>query len=209
MARTTWPNCTRRRPARKDKRVTDDDGQAARMAEFVALRQEIQDRSANQYQMFSLQITTAGTIFGFVLSRPDITTLLAIVPFSSYLLCARVVSQHDGINRLGRYIREELSPHVTGGLGWEDWSQRHQRRHRFLGLTLPHVMTFPGPSLVALIWTAPSVFAHISSEPGLRVAQLAAWIAGLCFTVISLTLLAHMHRLPRPAVQHGPRSTSE
>jgi hypothetical protein len=49
-----------------------------------------------QLQFLSLQLTLSGAVFGFAISRTGMTGLLLIVPFSSYLLCGRLVSQHFG-----------------------------------------------------------------------------------------------------------------
>src|SRR5262249_48999038 len=85
------------------------------LAEFRALRQEIEDPIKAQHQILSLQLTLTAAIFGFVISRSGLTPLLAIVPISSYLLCGRLVSQHVGTVHASEYIMSELSGRVPGG----------------------------------------------------------------------------------------------
>jgi hypothetical protein len=89
------------------------------LAEFVALREEMQERFKAQQMLLSLQLTLVATIFGFAISQRGIAALLLIVPFSSYLLCGRQVAQHFAGQRIAQYITDELTPRVHGGLGWE------------------------------------------------------------------------------------------
>ena len=129
------------------------------LAEFSALREEIQERVKAQQHMLSLQLTLSGAVFGFSISRPGMIALLLIVPFSSYLLCGRLVAHHFGTLRVAKYIREELNGQVPGGLRWEEWLERQQcRRPHFLGSALPLLLTFVGASVLALGWTIGYVF---------------------------------------------------
>lgn len=168
------------------------------LAEFAALREEIQERVRAQQQLLTVQLTLAGTVFGFALSQHGMTALLLIVPFSSYLLCGRLVAQHFGTVRVARYIREELSARVPGGLGWEEWLEgQHKRRPHFLGLDLPLLLTFVGASLLALAWTAGQVYtgAGVGTLPRLGLALV--WLVGLSTTGLSTMLLLQMSgRLP-------------
>lgn len=102
------------------------------LAEFSALREEIQARVKAQQQMLSLQLTLSGAVFGFAISQPGKTALLLIVPFSSYLLCGRLVAQHFGTLRVAKYIKEDLSDRVPGGLRWEQWLEQQQSRRPHL-----------------------------------------------------------------------------
>lgn len=168
------------------------------LAEFAALRDEIQERVKAQGQMLSLQLTLAGAVFGFAISRPGLTALLLIVPFSSYLLCGRLVAQHFGTLRVAKYIKEELSPKVPGGLRWEEWLEQQQRRRpHFLGSALPLLLTFVGASLLALGWTADFVFAHSGIGVVQRLGLVILWFVGLAATGLSTMLVLQMAgRLP-------------
>lgn len=159
------------------------------LAEFVALRSEMELRAKHQNQIVALQIATTGGVFGYVLSRAGLLPLLLIVPASSYLLCGRYAAQHTAIMRMSTYIRKELSPRVPGGLGWEQWIGARPRSGRFLGWFLPFVLAFPGASVAALAWTFETVEPlrfHYSLHLG---AIATIWWVGVIITFVSLYLL--------------------
>jgi hypothetical protein len=168
------------------------------LAEFSALRDEIQERVKAQQHMLSLQLTLAAAVFGFAISRPGMTALLLIVPFSSYLLCGRLVANHFGTLRVAKYIREDLSARVPGGLLWERWlEQQQKRRPHFLGLTLPLLLTFVGASTLALAWTIGYVFARDDVAAFSHFGLASLWILGLAATGLSTMLVLQMtDRLP-------------
>jgi hypothetical protein len=177
------------------------------LAEFSALRNEIQDRVKAQQQMLSLQLTLSGAVFGFAISRPGMTALLLIVPFSSYLLCGRLVAQHFGTLRVAKYIREELSGRVPGGLRWEQWLEQQQsRRPHFLGSVLPLLLTFVGASVLTLAWTFGYVFVHGNMAIFPRLGLVVLWLVGVATASLSTTLLLRMAgRLPARDWEHaGP-----
>ncbi|GAB3649580.1 hypothetical protein [Glycomyces tarimensis] len=72
------------------------DGCEGPLAEFSALRQEILERVKAQQQLLTVQPTVTATIFAFAVSQQDMTAVMLIVPFSSYLLCGRLVASHFG-----------------------------------------------------------------------------------------------------------------
>lgn len=164
------------------------------LAEFSALRTEIQDRVRAQQTLLSLQLTMLGAIFGFAISEGEMVILL-IVPFSSYLLCGRLVAQHFAILRVAKYIREELSNRVPGGLHWEEWVATHRARQSFLGSEMPLLITFVGASILALAWTIRGLLGARSTlaDYGL----MAVWILGLATATLSAVLIFQMvGRLP-------------
>lgn len=168
------------------------DGFAGPLAEFAELRTEIQERVKAQQQFFALQLTTAGGVIGFALSRSGLTGLLLIVPFSSFLLCGRLVAQHFGLLRVAEYIRDELSPRVPGGLGWEDWLHQRGGRPPFVALALPLLLTFVGAAALALWWTAGFVYAGDGESLSRHVGLIALWLAGLGVSVLSARLVLQM-----------------
>lgn len=168
------------------------------LAEFVALRQEILQRISTQQLILSLQLTLIGAIFGFSISHPNIIGILLIVPFGSYLLCGRLVSQHFGILQVADYIREELSYKVPGGLMWEEWLAR-QRVHRlhFFGSTLPLLLTFVGTSVLALGWTTAFVFTNAAMTVAGHVGLILTWTVASATSGLSAILILQMAgRLP-------------
>jgi hypothetical protein len=100
-------------------------GNEGSLAEFAALRQEIDRRNLVRHALFVLQLTSAGAIFSFALSGQTHSSFLLIVPISTYVLCARYVEQQHGIQRVASYIKNELSNRVAGGLGWEARQVKH------------------------------------------------------------------------------------
>lgn len=75
-----------------------------------------------------------------------------------------MVAQHFGNLRVAKYIKEELATRVPGGLNWEAWLEAQQReRPHLLGFTLPHLLTFVGVGVLALAWTAHSIFYRTTS----------------------------------------------
>ncbi|GAM44612.1 hypothetical protein KP696_33260 [Nocardia seriolae] len=173
------------------------------MAEFAALRAEIDTRISLQQAILVLQLTTAGAIFSFALSNPSRTRFLLILPLTTYALCARHSLHHFGIVRLGTYIRESLSRRVPGELQWEDWLIAHPRVPlRFVAWANPLYLTFPGAAALALAWSAPRTFASRDdlSVP-LRVGFSGIWLVGLAATALCLYLVwtitaAHRYRIP-------------
>ncbi len=94
---------------------------AGPLAEFVALRTEIERRSTIQWHVLALQITIAGAIFGFALSGTRREALLLVIPMTTYMTFGRYITHAVFITLIGKYIHTELSPRVPGGLRWERW----------------------------------------------------------------------------------------
>lgn len=161
-------------------------------AEFVALREEIQERFKAQQTLLSLQLTTVAAIFGFAISRQDMDALLLIVPFTSYLLCGRQVAQHFAGQRLAQYIMEELTHRIPGGLGWEQWLQSRQHRPHILGSTLPLLLTYTGTSSLSLAWTLSFAFLDEGLSTGARIGIIAIWLLGLAVSGLSTVLVLQM-----------------
>jgi hypothetical protein len=136
------------------------------LAEFVALRQEIERRSVIQHNTIILQVTLSGAVFAFALSAPGRTPVIAIVPVVSYMLWGRYLSNYTGSTRAATYIRERLSSRIPGGLGWEEWLLETAKEptpvrqatwlHSFL-------VAFPGTSILALLWIL--LYVITSEEP--------------------------------------------
>lgn len=91
------------------------EGYEGPLAEYAALRQELETRSTRQHQLFTAQLTIAGAIFSLALSDSRRTLLLLIVPFVSYLLASRHATQSHNSFMITRYLREDLAYRVPGG----------------------------------------------------------------------------------------------
>lgn len=57
--------------------MSDIDDSKGALAEFTALRQEIQQRAQMQHQLLSLQLTLSGAVIGFSLSDSGRTLFLS------------------------------------------------------------------------------------------------------------------------------------
>jgi hypothetical protein len=122
------------------------------LAEFTALRAEIDRRSASQWTVVTVQIGIAGAVFGFALSGRHRELLLLVIPFATYMTLARYVSQMVHLKLIGRYIRTELSPRVPGGLGWEEWRLTNLRPSDLSVFGRLHLAwtVFPAVSVLAI-----------------------------------------------------------
>lgn len=159
------------------------------LAEFAALRLEIDGRVKAQHQILTLQITAVAAVFGFVVSRPNMTPLLLGIPIFSYLFCSRLVSQHIATLVAAQYVREELSPRVPGGLGWEQWILRGGRRSRLQEPVLPLLLTFPAAGIGALVWSTWFMLTHDGPTAVAMVGFTIVFLVGLAATALSTVLI--------------------
>lgn len=177
------------------------------LAEFAALRAEIDALSRTKVQLFTLQLTVTGAVFSFAISNPSLGGLLLIVPISSYLLCALYVSTEADALAIGSYIRAELSVKVPGGLGWEGWWREHSARvGRLNGWTLPLLILFGGSGVLALVWSA-STFGAASSPIGSNVGLVSIWGIGVVasITCVFLVVSMGMKSFAEPVRSNGAR----
>lgn len=179
-------------------------GHEGPLAEFVALRQEIERRSTMMHNLFALQLTAAAVIFSFALSRSGRSAFLLIIPVSTFMLCARYVDQVYGVRNAGQYIRSVLDSRVPGGLGWEKWIREEGNQSKVaqfsqLRRLTALMVTFPAIAAGALAWSAPGVFwfAHRLAADE-RSALIVTWILGLAATASSTRMIWCAVRLTRP-----------
>jgi hypothetical protein len=157
------------------------------LAEFVALRQEIERRSTAAHTLMALQLTTAAVVFSFAAAAPSRGGLLVIIPFSSYLISTKYTDELHFTFLAAQYITTELSPRIPGGLGWEPWLHAHadqsrtQRALRLAGLWL----AFPAVSGAAAVWAATYFYSSSHLSPAQVSAVTALWIASLASVPVS------------------------
>lgn len=119
------------------------------LAEFAALRTEIERRATTQWHVLALQIGIAGAVFGFALSGQRREVLLLVIPIATYMTFGRYITQVAFIHLIGQYIRTDLSHRVPGGLRWEEWRLTHFpapevgvfAKAHFSGVVFPGVST--------------------------------------------------------------------
>lgn len=176
-----------------DQRVSGSVAQEGALAEFATLREEIIARQGHQVTLFSLQLTLTGAVLGYALSGQERSLVLLVIPFSSFVLCGRYVSASLAGANIGNYIREELSPRVSGGLGWEQWI-RNRGSHGytiFFGFN-PLLVAFPGVASFALVGSLFQVVMRTVDQPLVGVPLLLGWAAGVLLT---LTAIRHLLRV--------------
>jgi hypothetical protein len=82
------------------------------LAEYTALRAEIDRRAQVQWNVFALQVTSAGAVASLAIASASRFALLLIIPLSSYMFGSRYVLHDFHIKLIQRYIRESLSPRL-------------------------------------------------------------------------------------------------
>ena len=167
------------------------------LAEYGALRAELDRRATIQWNVVALQISSAGVVVSLAISKTSLNPLLLLLPLSSYVFGSRYILHDYHIKLVDRYIRRSLSRRLDGNLQWEKWKRRQTRSPR-LGARTPRAvhwnalhptrLTFEGVAFLALVaaalaaiadWTATAPAWHI-------VAGLALWWA---LDVIALVAL--------------------
>ena len=84
------------------------------LAEYAALRTEVDRRAAIQWNVLALQLTSAGVIASLAISRTSEIALLLVIPLSSYMLGSRYILHDFHLKLISRYIRESLSGRLQG-----------------------------------------------------------------------------------------------
>ncbi|MFI0796675.1 hypothetical protein ACH4OY_28905 [Micromonospora rubida] len=187
---------TRRHPARRPRRAPRDRVPGAvdvALAEFAALRGEIDNLASAHRATMGLNITVVVALAGFVLTNhADPHLILALPPASGaiglvyqwYVLHAK---------KIGDYINEHLRPMLvehTGDdrvLGWE-----HQLRTTVyptvgsnLSGRLSYLLLFPAVPVVSLAAAVPLL------DSGWYVA---AWVVGAALSATQITIWARQAR---------------
>ena len=97
------------------------DASQAMLAEYAALRAEVDRRATGQWNVLALQLTSTGVIASLAISHASGIVLLLVIPLSSYMLGSRYILHDFHLKLISRYIRESLSERLHGQLAWESW----------------------------------------------------------------------------------------
>jgi uncharacterized membrane protein len=97
------------------------DGTQIMLAEYTALRAEAERRASAQWNVFALQLASAGAIASVAISASSNLALLLLIPLSSYLLGSRYILHDFHIKLIRRYVRDSLAERLSGHLRWENW----------------------------------------------------------------------------------------
>jgi hypothetical protein len=91
------------------------------LAEYAALRTEVDRRATVQWNVLALQLTSAGVIASLAISHTSEIALLLVIPLSSYMLGSRYILHDFHLKLISRYIRDSLSGRLGENLAWESW----------------------------------------------------------------------------------------
>jgi hypothetical protein len=91
------------------------------LAEYSALRAEVDRRANVQWNVLALQLTSASVIASLAISRVSDIALLLVIPLSSYMLGSRYILHDFHLKLISSYIRDSLSGRLGGNLAWESW----------------------------------------------------------------------------------------
>ncbi|MEV6641655.1 hypothetical protein [Amycolatopsis sp. NPDC051371] len=105
-----------------------DSSTAILLAEYAALRSETERRSTIQWNVFALQIASAGAIISLAIASAANSALLLVVPLTSYVLGNRYLLHDFHLKLIHRYVRDSLSERLSGNLRWEAWRDRELDR---------------------------------------------------------------------------------
>jgi hypothetical protein len=172
-----------------------DPNSQVKLAEFASLRAETDRRANAQWNVFALQITSAGAIAGVAISSPSNYAIMLLVPFSSYMLGSRYILHDFHLKLIQRYISESLSPRLNGELKWGSWKAEAlsgvQQRPWFdvvsWNVVHPTRLAFEGLALLALVGVAVAISHMIIFDPPAWYATsflIVFWILGLVLTYL-------------------------
>jgi hypothetical protein len=160
------------------------------LAEYAALRTEVDRRAAIQWNVLALQLTSAGVIASLAISRTSEIALLLVIPLSSYMLGSRYILHDFHLKLISRYIRDSLSGRLHGHLAWECWKisqitteagQRGWLTPAAWNLLHPTRLAFEGVAWLALLAAA---YSWRDNTPawGLVLGFAVLWILGALST---------------------------
>lgn len=158
--------------------MSETNGVEGALAEFDAIRREIELRIGLQQQVFTVHLTSAGAVFSLALSNSSLQPVVLVLPVTTYLFAGHYLTLHLTIRNAAGYIRNVLSARVPGGLGWEKAFDQ-QRTPSSQPVVKPFYLTFPGVSLVATLFGlnyARSVLTELDALTTVRGAALASWL---------------------------------
>jgi hypothetical protein len=132
------------------------------LAEYTALRTEIERRTTVQWNVFALQLASAGAIAGVAISATGNLALLLLIPLSSYLLGSRYILHDFHVKLIRRYIGGSLTTRLSDHLRWEAWRRTELSTPTDRGwfsvtgwnLTQPTRLAFEGVAGLALLASA-------------------------------------------------------
>ena len=163
------------------------------LAQFTALRAEIQNRSTFQTTIVSINVTAIGVISGFYFAQHGDPRVLFVLPILSPILGMMYVDQDANIGNIGRFIQNSIVPELARATGvtrlpdYEVFVRDFERRGRYRVVLfgIPILFMFALVPLGALIlpfvhgmhtlWH-PSLLAFAGPGTVLLLAFVVAWM---------------------------------
>lgn len=94
--------------------------------QYLTLRDEIRESKARLFRLLVL-----GALFvpaaGFIATEYKATFASASIPFIIIVVMLAFISEQNAIVRAGRYLKENVEPHITGVIGWEKWLESNHK----------------------------------------------------------------------------------
>ncbi len=170
------------------------------LAEFNALRSEIDSHIAAQTTVVGLGITALGIIVGFVAKEGADSHLLLIVPPLSMFVILLFTAESYRMTMLGNHIRQDLWPfleHQVGKLpSWEVKISEYESSKGVLAkaafIDSPAIILFLVASIAALKWVQDS--------------NDALWWAGCAMTGVAVLVPSIVAYRSRPSTRALRRS---
>lgn len=165
------------------------------LAEYAALRTETERRATAQWNVFALQLASAGAIASVAISATSNLVLLLLIPLSSYLLGSRYILHDFHLKLIRRYLRESLAKRLAGHIQWESWRTTALAAPATRGwfsitgwnLVHPTRLAFEGVGFLALAAAGLSMGYHWWRTPPpwpLSAGFAASWLLGATTTVL-------------------------
>jgi hypothetical protein len=136
----------------------------AALAEFSAVRGEIQSRSAHQWTLVGLSVTVTAAVLGFVIPQGADPRLLLVLPLITPSLGMLFIDHAYNIRNLGSYIGKCLSPLIVRTTGSADLLRYEHEIDRYeanlflrLVFGLPLTVVFTVMPLGAMVFVIPSL----------------------------------------------------
>ena len=127
------------------------------LAEYNALRSEIQNRSNSQSHILEIHLTTLALIIGFITTRPEyLKFLILVIPIESSIFGLWYLFHKFSIEEIGDHIRNKIEPRVNELVRckvmlWENEGVRYITKSLERSFKGFESITFSAPSIIALI----------------------------------------------------------
>lgn len=169
------------------------------LAEYAALRAEMERRTSIQWNVVALQVSSAGVLSSLALSDTTHNALLLLLPLSSYVFGSRYVLHDYHIKLINRYIRHSLSDRLGGHLEWQTWKPTqieidlmHNRHPAVVRWNVLHPtrLVFEGVAFAALVTTlVAGTVARVDNLPPWHIAVglVSLWVLDV-FALVALDL---------------------